>query len=242
MYAPLAEQAWNAALKAADVTEVDVLCVAGMHARSVARVSKKLGVATTIDLSQTVGDTGTAHACLLLATRWRRPQPGQTVALVSLADGADVLHLPHEPTHQRRSARVDAQIARPRMSPTPLPVVARHGHARAAEPSGAGPRVGARGGARDRLEVRVRRRRAIRSPRARDDRHVHRRSPRVLAVSPPIVFAIVDFDGGGRGCPLELTDVDPDALQVGDRVEMTFRKLSTADGIHNYFWKARPVR
>ena len=25
------------------------------------------------------------------------------------------------------------------------------------------------------------------------------------------------------------------------RVEMTFRRLFTADGIHNYFWKARPV-
>jgi len=24
-------------------------------------------------------------------------------------------------------------------------------------------------------------------------------------------------------------------------VEMTFRRLFTADGIHNYFWKARPV-
>jgi hypothetical protein len=23
---------------------------------------------------------------------------------------------------------------------------------------------------------------------------------------------------------------------------MTFRRLSTADGIHNYFWKARPAR
>jgi hydroxymethylglutaryl-CoA synthase len=23
---------------------------------------------------------------------------------------------------------------------------------------------------------------------------------------------------------------------------MTFRRLFTADGIHNYFWKARPVR
>jgi hypothetical protein len=23
---------------------------------------------------------------------------------------------------------------------------------------------------------------------------------------------------------------------------MTFRKLFTADGIHNYFWKARPLR
>jgi hydroxymethylglutaryl-CoA synthase len=58
--------------------------------------------------------------------------------------------------------------------------------------------------------------------------------------SPPVVFAVVDFDGGGRA-PLELTDVDPDTVSVGDRVEPTFRRLSTADGIHNYFWKVRPV-
>jgi uncharacterized OB-fold protein len=59
--------------------------------------------------------------------------------------------------------------------------------------------------------------------------------------SPPMVFAVVDFDGGGR-LPVELTDVDADQVAVGDRVEMTFRRLSTADGIHNYFWKARPCR
>jgi uncharacterized OB-fold protein len=59
--------------------------------------------------------------------------------------------------------------------------------------------------------------------------------------SPPIVFAIVDFDGGGR-LPVELTDVNADELKVGDRVEMTFRRLFAADGVQNYFWKARPIR
>jgi uncharacterized OB-fold protein len=59
--------------------------------------------------------------------------------------------------------------------------------------------------------------------------------------SPPIVFAVVDFDEGGR-LPIELTDVEADDLAIGDRVEMTFRRLFTADGIHNYFWKARPIR
>jgi len=59
--------------------------------------------------------------------------------------------------------------------------------------------------------------------------------------SPPMVFAVVDFDDGGR-LPVELTDVDAAEVGVGDRVEMTFRRLSTADGIHNYFWKARPCR
>jgi uncharacterized OB-fold protein len=60
------------------------------------------------------------------------------------------------------------------------------------------------------------------------------------SLSPPIVFAVVDFDGGGR-FPVELTDVDPEAVHIGDRVAMTFRRLYTADGIHDYFWKAKPV-
>ena len=59
--------------------------------------------------------------------------------------------------------------------------------------------------------------------------------------SPPVVFAVVDFDGGGR-VPIELTDVDPTEVAIGGRVEMTFRKLFTSDGIHNYFWKGRLVR
>jgi uncharacterized OB-fold protein len=58
--------------------------------------------------------------------------------------------------------------------------------------------------------------------------------------SPPMVAAVVDFEGGGR-LRCELTDVDPTAVRVGQRVEMTFRRLSTVNGVHNYFWKARPV-
>jgi len=59
--------------------------------------------------------------------------------------------------------------------------------------------------------------------------------------SPPIVFAIVDFDGGGR-YPVELTDTEAGEVRAGTRVEMTFRRLFSADGIHDYFWKARPAR
>jgi uncharacterized OB-fold protein len=61
------------------------------------------------------------------------------------------------------------------------------------------------------------------------------------SMSPPVVAAVIDFDGGGR-FQCELTDVDPASVKIGDRVEMTFRRLYTQDGIHNYFWKAKPVR
>jgi len=52
---------------------------------------------------------------------------------------------------------------------------------------------------------------------------------------------VIDFEGGGR-FQCELTDVDPAAVKIGDRVEMTFRRLLTANSVHNYFWKARPLR
>lgn len=59
--------------------------------------------------------------------------------------------------------------------------------------------------------------------------------------SPPVIAAVIDFDGGGRfSC--ELTDVDPEEVRIGAEVEMTFRRLYTAGGVHNYFWKARPAR
>jgi uncharacterized OB-fold protein len=58
--------------------------------------------------------------------------------------------------------------------------------------------------------------------------------------SPPLVAVVLDFDGGGR-LRCQLADADPDSLAVGDRVEMTFRRMTTARGIHNYFWKARAV-
>ena len=51
---------------------------------------------------------------------------------------------------------------------------------------------------------------------------------------------MVDFDGGGR-YRCEMTDVDPESITTGTRVEMAFRRLYTAEGVHNYFWKARPV-
>jgi hydroxymethylglutaryl-CoA synthase len=61
------------------------------------------------------------------------------------------------------------------------------------------------------------------------------------SLQPPVVAAVVDFAQGGR-FQCELTDVDPAKVAIGDELEMTFRRLFTAQGVHNYFWKARPRR
>lgn len=55
---------------------------------------------------------------------------------------------------------------------------------------------------------------------------------------PPEIAAVIDFEGGGRMIA-NVTDTDYRRLNVGDAMEMTFRRLYEAGGIHNYFWKAR---
>src|ERR1700722_18448913 len=83
-YAPLAEQAWNAALKSAELApdQVDKLIVTGMHARAVRAIGGRLGAskaATAEDLAATVGNTGTAHPALLLTNAIESAEPGQVV-------------------------------------------------------------------------------------------------------------------------------------------------------------------
>jgi len=62
--------------------------------------------------------------------------------------------------------------------------------------------------------------------------------------SPPVVDVVVDFDGptgpAGR-TSLEVADADAAAVDIGARVDLVFRRLFTAGGVHNYFWKARVV-
>lgn len=58
----------------------------------------------------------------------------------------------------------------------------------------------------------------------------------------PMVVPVIDFDGGGRSAGIIMTDQDPKELQIGMPLEMSFRKLFSNDGIHNYFWKCAPLR
>ncbi len=61
------------------------------------------------------------------------------------------------------------------------------------------------------------------------------------SLDPPASVAMIDFKGGGRSL-FDLTDRDPDQVEVGMEVEMTFRKVFFDRGLNNYFWKARPIR
>ncbi len=61
------------------------------------------------------------------------------------------------------------------------------------------------------------------------------------SLDPPIIISILDFDEGGRFYA-QMTDRDPDKVEAGMPVELTFRWMHNERGIRNYYWKCRPLR
>ncbi|HUU01471.1 MAG TPA: 3-oxoacyl-[acyl-carrier-protein] synthase III C-terminal domain-containing protein [Myxococcota bacterium] len=62
-----------------------------------------------------------------------------------------------------------------------------------------------------------------------------------FSVSPPAIYGIVDFEGGGRMW-LDFTDCDMEDLSVDMPMNMSFRRkyLDRERGTSGYFWKAVP--
>ncbi len=268
-YAELAGQAWGDALASAGLSadQVDQVVVATAHPRAGAAIATQLGRPVGPDFADTVGAVGAAQPLLGLTAAIEAAAPGTVIALVALADGADVL-LFRVGEGARSSRSVASQIEagndglpyakflswRGIMSPNPpnRPEPARMSGSAAGRSSDWKYGFVA---SQDRESG------AVHMPPARvsfeggnvDDMEPHPMADATGTVvtftvdrlayspSPPVIFAVVDFAGGGR-LPVELTDTTPDDVTVGATVEMTFRRLNAADGIANYFWKARPRR
>ena len=64
---------------------------------------------------------------------------------------------------------------------------------------------------------------------------------RAPVLDPPNVLAAVSLEGGGRFFS-QMTDRDPKSLEVGIPMDLTFRRIHDALGVHNYFWKCLPAR
>lgn len=273
VYSRLADEAFAAALKAADLTpaQVDHLVVAGLAGRSVQQFRKSSGVrpeAIAPDHSSVIGNSGAAQVGLLLSDVLDRANPEETIVLVHLGDGATaiVLRTTADVEGGRSPRPLAAQLAgtdvpyasflswrgmldrEPPRRPEP--------DAPAAPPThrSSGYKYGFHGlvcGACDAVTV----------PPARvcyACGEVDSMAPIPLrdvpgtvatltvdrlayTPSPPMIAVVVDFDGGGR-FRCELADASPDDVAIGSRVEMTFRCTGSSHGVHNYFWKARPLR
>ncbi|MFC5745691.1 OB-fold domain-containing protein [Actinomadura rugatobispora] len=242
---------------------VDTLIVAGLHGRAAKAVAARSGVPAervADRLDATVGNVGAAQPALLLAAALEEDRTeGRIIVLLSLADGADALVL--RTTSALAAHPVERPVTEQIASAAPvsygtylawrglLPVEP----PRRPEPARPSASAAARNGdwkfglvgsqGEDGM---------VRMPPSPLDGTAAPMAGTAGTIvtftvdrlayspSPPVVFAVVDFDGGGR-LPIELTDVDEGDVAIGTRVEPTFRRLFTSDGIHNYFWKARPL-
>jgi len=260
----------QAGISAGDVDHLIVVGVHDRASATFVRVAGVSGEANVANLAAEIGNPGTAQVGVVLADVLDRAGPDEVVAAVVLADGASVIVMrtTQDLVERRMPLPVHEQIAQgnaglsyasfltwrgfldrepPRRPDPPAP---------AAPPSFRSTRfkygfVGSRCNACS--EVHLPAVRVCTACGAVDDMDLVamasvRATVRTFTVdrlayslNPPIVAAVIDFEGGGRfNC--QLTDVDPGAIAIGQSVEMTFRRPITAAGVHNYFWKARPCR
>ncbi|MBA3653293.1 MAG: OB-fold domain-containing protein [Actinobacteria bacterium] len=264
-YVPLAEAALADSLKSAGISreDVDHFLAVGLHARAVR------GFKSAVDLTPSIGNSGAAAAGLVLSDVLDRAKPGDLIARLIISDGADcsVWRVTDAITSYRRHTTVADQIAVGRDDLDYAKFLTWRGFLDREPPRRPDPERPAAPPSfrRDDWKFGFTASRCT----ACETRHlppsrvcvkcnaVDEMVPERLAdvkatiatftvdrlaysLSPPIVAAVIDFDGGGR-FRCELTDVDPATVKIGDRVEMTFRRLFTAGGVHNYFWKAKPI-
>lgn len=259
-----------AGLEAAGLDRVILTGLQARAVRSSVQVVGASSDAMVDNLAATVGNSGVAHPSLLLAAALDDASPGDVIAVVVLADGCDVaiFRVTDAIAEYSPSSTVASQIESGNQGLAYATFLTWRGMLdrepprrpdpdRPAAPPSARAEAWKFGfvGSKDRTSgaIHLPPRRVSMDGGAVDDMEPIRMAdvPATIAtftidrlafsLSPPMVAAVIDFDGGGR-FQSELTDVDPDAVAIGDRVEMTFRRLFTVDGVHNYFWKARPIR
>ena len=257
-------------LSAADIDTVVISGLHARAVRSAAAAAGVGAVPSAQDLTATIGNTGSAHGLVSLAQALDTAEPNETLMLINLADGCDVsIFRTTDAVSGYTPARsVAQQVEHGNDSLEYAKFLTWRGFLDREPPrrpdpeSPAGPpserntgwkfaligsrdrstgnvylppqRVALEGGAVDDYEL---------VPMADIEGTVATFTVDHLAFSPspPTLAVVVDFDGGGRFMT-ELTDADADEVHIGLRVRMTFRKVLTANGVHNYFWKAIPVR
>lgn len=255
-----------------DLSAIDHLVVCGTHDRAARRVAAASGVdgaAVLDDLTAMIGHCGAAHVGLATAAALEKAAPGEVIAVVALGDGADalVLRTTDQVAELRPARSVASQAAEgmpvdynafltwrglllrePPRRPEPLRPAAPPSFRSDAWKFGftgtkcvecgtvhlPPARICGECRAEDRMEQ-------VRLADVPATIATYTVDHLAFSMAPPVVTAVIDFDGGGRR-QCEVTEVDPAQVAIGGRVELTFRRLYTADGVANYHWKARPAR
>jgi 3-hydroxy-3-methylglutaryl CoA synthase len=211
----------------------------------------------------TLGDTGAAQPLLMLAAALERARRGDLLLVAGYGDGADALVL----RATAAAAAAVPSLARQIELKRTLPSYGRYARFRrllrketvTADPSsavvlfrdrrellplygGKCPRCGTVQFPRHRVCI------ECANPDGLEEIRLARRGKLFTFTNdylfespdPPVTHAVVDLEGGGR-LYVQLTDCEPERVEIDMPLELTFRKVHEGGGFNNYFWKARPA-
>lgn len=269
--AAIAEALKHAKLTASDIQHLVLPSPVAGGAKAVADKAGLSEAQIAADLIAECGDTGAAHALMMLAATLSAVKPGERILLAQFGQGATVLIFEATAaiTHFRASLPHQMAHGIPETAYLKLPVFrgqldwerGLRGRAGVNEALTTAYRradalLGFVGG-------RCRETGAVQFPLSRlgvaEGLHLDTQEPWPLADrlgtvitttadrlafsrSPPNCYGLVDFDGGGR-LMMDFTDPDAEALAIGALVSFVFRvkDIDEATGWRRYFWKAVSV-
>jgi len=264
----------QAKVAAKDVTH---FCMPATLARVVSSVAKAAGIdekAICDPLHAGCGDTGAAHALMLLAATLEKSRPGDKILLVGFGQGADALLLQVTPqiTDRQKNLGVAGHLARRKEEAsygrflafndlvelergmrsetdkaTALSSLWRNRETVTSFTGGKCSKCGTLQFPKTDICV---------NPNCNA---LHTQEPHAFAEmagriksytadrltyapDPPSCYGMIEFDEGGR-VMIDFTDIDADALNVGQPMQMMFRikDIDTARGFRRYYWKAAPA-
>jgi hydroxymethylglutaryl-CoA synthase len=223
-------------------------------------------------LFSNMGDTGAAFTLMMLVAALEEASPGDKILCASYGNGADVflLQVTDEIKKVGKKRGIKQHLASKMIFPSYEQYLTFH-HQPMGNPEGpGGPSASAIARERNSIyplygtkcracgTIQYPPQRVCTNCRAKDEFDYFRLSDkkakvftRVLDYAAPVpphaspsVNTMIDWECGGRAI-FEMTDKDarePKNVPIGMEVEMTFRKLHAAGGIHHYWWKCMPLR
>lgn len=242
----------------------------GPTARRHAQMARQLGLDPNTQIANPLfdqmGNTGTGYALMLLISALEEAKEGDKILVVGYGDGADAFLLEVTGEISKLPARrgLKNYMAAKSILPSAGVVGAWQG-ARSGGLAGGPPSVSARYREREEINrlhagkctacglIQFPKQRICSRCHTKDEWEMVRLSDKKGkiftfsldyvsgGIDTPLAITVINFDGGGRGLFM-MTDRLVEEVKCEAPIEMSFRKLRSSGGVHNYYWKSIPLR
>ena len=271
-YLKIMPEAVAGLMKKMNITPKDITKAAfyGPTARRHTEMIKKLGLDPQTQvvnpLFDQMGNTGAAYPLMLLIAALEGAKAGDKILVASYGDGADaiLLEVTNEISKLPPRRGVKGYLASKRILPNAA-ITATWRGARTGGLAGGPPSISARYRERDEIDrlhagkctacglIQFPAQRICSRCHTKDEVETVRLSDKkgkvftfsldnvAGGIDIPLAITVINFDGGGRGIFL-MTDREVEEVKCEAPIEMSFRKLRSSGGVHNYYWKATPIR